>query len=310
MPFDRRAIPRGLLFDCWTAPDGRAMRRFHWAQPDGRPPRGRLLFQTGRADFAEKYLETIAHWHAAGWDVTGFDWRGQGGSRGDGDGDGTGTSARGIEAMLDDLRGFVRDWRRTDGVRHVAVGHSMGGHLLLRLLAERDVGIDRAVLVAPMLGLNSRPLPPMLAAGIARAAQRMGQGDRPLAHRRTAAIGRQGRLTGDADRYADETHWVGLHPAYRVVPPRWGWVAGAYRSIARLQAPGVLEGIAVPTLLVGTERDRLIDPRAIRAAAARMPAATLVMRTDGAHELLREVDAVRDAVLARIDAFLTEEDGG
>ena len=41
-----------------------------------------MLFAGGRSDFIEKYLESYAHWHRAGWDVTAFDWRGQGLSRG------------------------------------------------------------------------------------------------------------------------------------------------------------------------------------------------------------------------------------
>ena len=53
-----------------------------WRQPAGIRPRGRMLFAGGRSDFIEKYLESYAHWHRAGWDVTAFDWRGQGLSRG------------------------------------------------------------------------------------------------------------------------------------------------------------------------------------------------------------------------------------
>ncbi|GGE78696.1 alpha/beta hydrolase [Sphingomonas prati] len=298
-PFDRRTIPPGLSFAPWTAPDGWVLRRLHWPAPANRACRGRMLFQTGRGDFAEKYLETMAHWHARGWDISGFDWRGQGGSqRADGE-------EAGLGAMLDDLRAFAAEWRRADGMRHVAVGHSMGGHLLLRLLAE-GFEVDRAVLVAPMLGLKAGGLPASVAGAIARTAVTLGLGDRLIAARSAGTIGRQGRLTGDGERYADEAHWVGLYPAYRVLPPRWRWLAEAYASIARLEAAGVLEAVWVPTLLIGAERDQLVDARAIRAAAARMPAASLMMRGDAAHELLREVDAVRDAVLARIDAHLDD----
>ncbi|GAA3250374.1 hypothetical protein GCM10020258_05200 [Sphingomonas yabuuchiae] len=36
------------------------------------------MFQTGRADVIEKYLEVFAHLVGRGWSVTAFDWRGQG----------------------------------------------------------------------------------------------------------------------------------------------------------------------------------------------------------------------------------------
>jgi lysophospholipase len=78
----RRAVPGGAAFAEWRAPDGWACRRLDWLQPADRDARGSLLFAAGRGDFIEKYLEIYAWWHAAGWNVTAFDWRGQGRSRG------------------------------------------------------------------------------------------------------------------------------------------------------------------------------------------------------------------------------------
>jgi pimeloyl-ACP methyl ester carboxylesterase len=57
---------------------------------------------------------------------------------------------------------------------HVAIGHSMGGHLLLRILAEHRPGLAAAVLVAPMIGVNSWPLPPSVAEFVARSFCLMG----------------------------------------------------------------------------------------------------------------------------------------
>jgi len=278
--------------------DGWPVRAFRWPQPDGRRPCGQLLFLTGRADFAEKYLETLAHWHARGWEVAGFDWRGQGGSRQ------AEYDLPDLTAMLADLRAFAADWRGRQAGPSVAIGHSMGGYLLLRWLAEGASEVDAAVLVAPMLGLNSRPLPPGIARGVAAVARWIGLGNRPLVGAGAAAIGRQARLTGDADRYADEQAWIARMLEYTVEPPRWNWIADAYAGIAQFARPGILEAITVPMLLVGTVQDRLVDPEAIRRAAARLPHAELELRTDGAHELLREGDPVRNAVLARIDGFL------
>src|SRR3546814_4901829 len=62
--------------DYWTAPDGWGLRRYRL----GEGGRGRMLVLGGRGDMIEKYLEVIRHWAARGWAVTGFDWRGQGGS--------------------------------------------------------------------------------------------------------------------------------------------------------------------------------------------------------------------------------------
>jgi lysophospholipase len=104
-----------------------------WPQPEGGGA-GSLLFAGGRGDFIEKYLEPLAHWHARGWNVVSFDWRGQGESRGT-------SSAGHLDSfdplVADDLAALIAEWRRSPGP-HVAIGHSMGGHLLLRILAERS----------------------------------------------------------------------------------------------------------------------------------------------------------------------------
>ena len=140
-------------------PDGWTYRRMDWPQPSGAAPRGSLLFAGGRGDFIEKYLEAYHHWHRRGWNVAAFDWRGQGASQGGGKGAGQ-TS---FDLLIDDLEALLADWRASHSGPHVAVAHSMGGHMLLRTLAERRPALDAAVLVAPMIRVNSAPLSPGLA---------------------------------------------------------------------------------------------------------------------------------------------------
>ena len=53
----------------------------------------------------------------------------------------------------------------------------MGGHLLLRTLVERRPALDAAVLVAPMLGVNSAPIPAWLAPAVADTMCRLGWRD-------------------------------------------------------------------------------------------------------------------------------------
>src|SRR4051794_20716229 len=141
--FDRRAIPGGASFSTWAAPDGWPYRLLDWPQGAGKDSaggkvRGSLLFAGGRGDFIEKYLEADAHWHARFWDVTAFDWRGQGGSRGAI----VGGHLDSFDPLVDDLAALIAAWRARTPAPHVAIGHSMGGHLLLRTLAERKPALD------------------------------------------------------------------------------------------------------------------------------------------------------------------------
>ncbi|MBV8686071.1 MAG: alpha/beta hydrolase [Alphaproteobacteria bacterium] len=300
---DRRRIPAEARLSAWTAPDGWSCRRLDWAQPAGAPARGALLFAGGRGDFIEKYLEAQRHWFDRGWTVTAFDWRGQGGSRGAGESG----QADSFDPLVADLAALIRDWAGATPGPHVAVGHSMGGHLLLRTLAERRPALDAAVLVAPMLMINSAPLPPLAAAWTASLMARLGWARHPAwanpRGARSAGSTRQTRLTGCRERYEDELWWWGKEPGYDLGAPSWGWLRAAYASCRRLTA-AALARVSRPVLLVGSDTDRLVTAAAIRRAYARLPDAELMMFPSAGHELLREADPVRLAAFERIDAFL------
>ena len=299
----RRVHPAGALLSQWRAPDGWMLRRMDWSQPPGVPARGSLLFANGRGDFIEKYLEAYHHWHRAGWHVTAFDWRGQGHSQGDR----RKWRLRSFRPMVSDLAALIADWRVDHPAPHAAVGHSMGGHLLLRTLVDRHPALDAAVLVAPMVRVTRAPLPERFAPLLAELACLAGRGDRPVWKVDPDAIGPGSRraryLTSCPDRYADEAWWWQQDPGLRMGGVTWAWLRAAFRSGAAF-APEKLARVDLPVLLIGTDRDRLVSPEAIRTAAAGLPRAELHMYPDAAHEILREADPVRLDALARIDAFL------
>lgn len=302
-PFDRRKLPDGAVIGRWLAPDGWAYRRMDWRQPAGAVPRGSLLFAGGRGDFIEKYLEPCHHWHQGGWNVAAFDWRSQGGSRGNI----KGGHLDSFEPLIDDMAALIEDWRSDTPGPHAAIAHSMGGHVLLRTLAERRPRLDAAVLSAPMVMINTAPLPYWAAWWTASARCLFGMARQPAWQARTAAppagSARQRVLTSCRERYEDELWWWEQEPGYNLGSPSWGWLEAAYRSSARL-TPAALARIDVPVLLIGTERDRLVSASAIRRAAEQIPGAELEMYREARHEILREADPVRLAALARIDDFL------
>ncbi len=301
-----RQIPADATIGRWVAGDGWRLRTFARPAPAG-PARGSILFLGGRGDHFEKYLEAFAGWHAAGWHVDSVDWRGQGGSGRTVAGSNVG-HIDDFSTWVADLADFARLWRSRTPGPHVIMGHSMGGHLLLRALAERVVACDRAVLIAPMLGFIA-PYPDRLGVAIAAVMCRLGKptraGWRENERPGYGAVLRQRLLTRDDRRYADELWWHAKDPTLALGPGSWGWIAASYRSFVGLGRPGRLEAVDTPVLILGAEGDRLVSPQAIRRAAARLPAATLHLYGGGsAHEILRERDDVRTDALARITAHL------
>jgi lysophospholipase len=303
-PDTRRAIPADATMSMFPLPDGWPMRVFD------RPAtgmRGSILWIGGRGDIIEKYLESIEEWHRGGWHVSAFDWRGQGGS-------GRLLADPSIGHMpdfatwIDDLAAFWADWTARTPGPHVIMGHSMGGHLVLRALLERKIAPAATVLSAPMLGFTGGPLPQGLAGGFASLLawlipekKAWKQGEKPGA----VDARRQFYLTHDVERYADEVWWKTKDPSLALGPASWAWVAAAYRSNALIDAPGALEKLQADVLIVGTEGDKLVSSAAIHRAAERLPNVERLMSDKTvAHEVLREIDSVRDAIMTRIATFL------
>lgn len=290
----------------WSAPDGAALRRFDMPAGEG-GRRGSLLFQGGRGDIFEKYFEAFVGWRAAGWAITAFDWRGQGGSGRLGADPRIGHLV-GFAPLIADLRGFWADWAATAPGPHVAIGHSMGGYLLLRGLVEGSIDPAAAVLVAPMLGVNASPFGAPLAERVAAGMLRIGRPDRAAwrdNERPHTLATRQALLTHDPRRYGEEIAWKAERPELALGPPSWSWVLAALRETRQLRDDSRIDRLTVPLLILSADADKLVDPAATAAVAARLPAAELIrFGPESAHEILREADPVRDRALAAIDAFL------
>jgi lysophospholipase len=270
--------------------------------------RGSILFFPGRGDFYEKYLETLDQWHRAGWQVTAADWRGQAGSGRLGRDAVTGHIAD-FGVWIDDLAAFWADWVAQTPGPHVLAAHSMGGHIVLRALVDRRVKPDAVILSAPMTGISGPPLPLPVLHAAAKAMCAIGDPARP-AWKWSEKPGelptsRAHLLTHDAARYDDEQWWRDHRPQLVMGPGSWRWVERAYASWRQLEAPGALEGVDVPVLFLSTAADKLVSHPANLRAARRLPKGEMVaFGGEAHHEILREVDAVRDQAMAAIADFL------
>lgn len=306
---DRRAIPQAATESTWKAADGHVLRRIDWPGRTG-SPRGSILFLPGRGDTYEKYLESLEEWHRAGWRVTASDWRGQAGSGRLGKDDVTG-HIDDFSTWTADLAHLWKQWVAEVPGPHVIAGHSMGGHLIVRALVDGLIAPDAVVLSAPMLGMNGPPLPLPMLHSVARLMTRVGDparqawkwsekpGELPAA--------RANLLTHDPVRYEDESWWRVERPELVMGPASWRWVERAYASCRVLEAEGALEKVKTPVLILSTSNDKLVSHAANVRAAQRLPNGKIVeFGAEAHHEILREVDDVRQKVMREIATFLDE----
>jgi lysophospholipase len=291
--------------------DGHNLRRIDWpGAGDGDVRRGSILFLPGRGDHYEKYLESLEEWHRAGWCVTATDWRGQAGSGRLGKDEVTG-HIDDFSTWTSDLAYLWRQWTGEVPGPHILIGHSMGGHLIMRALVERKVDPDAAVLSAPMLGMAGPKLPLPVLHGVAKAMTKVGDPARQ-AWKWSEKPGempaeRVNLLTHDTERYSDEQWWRDNRPELVMGPASWGWVERAYASWRELEKPGALEAVKTPVLIVSTTGDKLVSHAANVRAARRLPDGKLLeFGPEAHHEILREVDEVRGRMMDAIEDFLSE----
>lgn len=287
--------------------DGWRVRAHVWAQ--GQAGRPALLFCGGRADFIEKYCESLWHWRARGHALLAFDMRGYGLS-----GRASAHSERDFNA---DFVRLVRDYgeiyaaaRKRLGADPVPIAHSMGGHILLRWLADQAPHTPHAILLSPMLGIGAA----WRTWGLGQLSRWMvklrgadhwafGQGGCATDHR---TAHRQAILTASAARYSDESWWIAQEPRLAMGGVSWGWLQAATDSIAHLATPGVLEQVRTDIcILMGTE-EKLVDPKAAARMARRLPHARYHAVAQGRHELLRDSDHVQHISWQIMDAFLED----
>lgn len=306
-------LPPAALIGREEMDDGASIRTLLLPHPR---PVANLLLLTGRADFLEKWASAYAELHEAGFAIASFDWRGQGGStRLTDSGAGHIDSFDTWLADLDRISGWARSV--LPGHRWLALGHSMGGHLLTRWIADparRDLPLrrvlDGAILAAPFFGLGGpavmkaaalRLAPLQVARGLG-AAFAWGQGPYGPMQQRPE---RQLLLTGSRAHFEDEGLWVRARPELATGGVSWGWIKAFVESEAALERLP-LEQLDLPLLMLLADRERLVDNKAALRVAARLPRLRHLLVAGAAHELLREAEEVRQDVLMTIMDFARE----
>jgi lysophospholipase len=297
-------IPPGAEVRAVRTSDGRLLRAAVFT-PDSQA-RGTIALLQGRAEFIEKYFETIGDLMARGFKVVTMDWRGQGGSERE--------LANPRKGHIDDfqfyqrdLDAFVNQLMAPCPQPWFAIGHSMGAAILLEQAYEARPPFQRLVLTAPMIDIAGLRFP----AGarlLADTLDMLGLGAMFIPGGSSAAFfdcGFRGNpLTSDPRRFARNAAVLAKAPELGVGDPTVGWVNSAFRQMQRFSMPEFAQRIRTPALIVGCGDDKIVSLRAIEKFARRLDLASLVNIEPARHEILMENDLLRDQFFAAFDAFV------
>jgi lysophospholipase len=305
----KNPIPSGATAGMCKCPDGMELRYARWDATRG-PRRGTVCLFHGRGEFIEKYFEVVADLRRRGFAVATMDWRGQGGSsrllsnphKG---------HVRSFAEFDRDLAHFMKEVVLPDcPAPYIAMAHSMGGHILLRNASLPGSWFSRMVLSTPMIAIAESRLGASYAAsrayaeilgaiGLGSAYVRRG-GDTPI----ELEPFEDNPLTSDRDRYQRNRLVLEAAPSLGLGSPTIAWLRAALRSVARLTAPDYPLKIEVPLLLFAAGMDSIVSTTAIEEFAVRLKVGTHVLIPQSRHEMLQEVDEVRQRFWAAFDAYL------
>ncbi|MFE1597912.1 alpha/beta fold hydrolase [Methylobacterium sp. ID0610] len=298
-------IPPGAEMRAVRTRDGLTLRAATWAATT-RTTKGTVCLIQGRAEFIEKYFETISDLRARGFAVAAFDWRGQGGSD---------------RTVTDAHKGHVGDFAEyrldLDAIAAqvleampqpvFGLAHSMGGAVCLAAAHEDALPFSRLVTVAPMLGIVMvrHPRAAMRAAALLNA---LGLGRSYVPGGSPVSIATKpfpgNRLTTDPARYARNAAAARAVGAGAVGDPTVAWLAAAFRTMRRLTDPRFPLGIRLPVLVLAAGDDPVCSTPAIQRFAARLKAGHSITLRGARHEILMEQDAIREQFWAAFDAFV------
>ena len=298
-------IPPGARVVGLTTGDGATLRAAWWPATV-RSPKGTVCVLQGRAEFIEKYAETVGELLARGFAVVAFDWRGQGFSQRDVENDRKGHVAS-FSLFAHDLEAVRGEILARLPEPHFALAHSMGGAIALLSAKEGRLPFERLVAVAPMVALCMvrRPRAAMRLAYVLNA---LGLGRLFIPGGGETSIATKpfpgNRLTADPARYARNAAAASGVGAGAVGDPTIGWLAAAFRLMSLFEDPAFPLSIRLPTLIVAAGADPVCATPAIERFAARLKAGHALVIPGSRHEVLMERDVIREQFWAAFDAFV------
>ena len=303
VPTAGNPVPDGAVAGEVKTRDGAALRFARWDAEGGY--RGAVCLLQGRAEFIEKYFETVRELRSRGFAVVTFDWRGQGFSQ---------------RALADPRKGYVESFRQYDAdleavmtevvLAHnqppvIGLAHSMGGAVLLRSAASGRRYFHRIILTAPMIGLPS-PASSAFARATLRAMRFGGLGPSYIPGGRGTPMDLRpfagNPRTSDPERYARNAKIVATDPMLGLGSPTIAWTDAALEAMREFASASYPARIREPTLIMAPGRDRIVSTAASGLFASRSGAAHLVV-AGARHELLMEQNHCREQFWSAFDSF-------
>jgi lysophospholipase len=259
-----------------------------------------IVFLNGRAEWMEKYIELpLALKLPPDTAYLSMDHRGQGGSTGDRAWiDTYDTFVDDVKAVLDNVLG--------SSIPYSILAHSTGGLVAVYGVLRKKLRPEAMVFSSPLLGLRHKPMRPLFGWPLMELASLTPLYRWNMPFERHVDIGfERNKLTRDRRMFER----ICATP-YPMPGPSCGWVRASYRAIHWIHSRARLQGWSVPTLIMASRRDRIVNPLATGVWVERVreyaqAPVELFWEEDSYHELFAEVPEVFDASVRKAREWLS-----
>lgn len=270
-----------------------------------RQPKGTIVISFGFTESCEKYHELIYYMHREGYQAAIMDHRGHGKSL---------REVEGIQLVhIEDFGQYVEDFHTF--IKNVVLpkagnaplylyAHSMGGCIGTLYLEQHPEIFKKAVLNAPMYGINNGSVPDFAARLLCLGAMLIGKKKKKLFTMGDFDAEESFESSG-CNSQARHEYYLKLrreHKEYQTSGATYGWAHAALRAARRAIAPANAANIHIPVLLFQAVEDTFVRAKEQDLFLNRVPDARKIM-VHSRHEINRMPSAMLEPYMAEIFEF-------
>ncbi len=268
--------------------------------------RGTVVVLHGFTEGILKYSEAVYTFLSHGYEVYIIEHYGHGRSDRDEDvhDDPSKVSVKDFDIYTEDLLELVKKIKTKP---LYLFGHSMGGGIAVRFLEEHPGYFDKAVLSAPMTGMNMGGIPVPIAKALSGLMCALGKGG-------SYVLGHHAFTDdGDFEHSPDKSRerWAFFekikreNTCYRSNGATWAWVRSSLKATSLMKRKKEAQRIDCPVLLLQAESDHSVDkPSQVRFSAL-SDKITLKEIKGSKHEIMFSSDDVNRTFWSEVFSFLS-----
>lgn len=306
---DRFKTPKGWQEAVFTNKRGADIRYGFVCPPNAK---AHISISPGLSECCEKYFEVIGYLTSNGYAVSVHDWMGQGLSSRHIKGEYFKRHITTFEDDVDDYLELLKNYihpllskQYASNIQTIILSHSMGGHLAFKSVLRKPDLAAGLFMCAPLMQVRALSyVPEKLAAKMVGYISKFystayvpGGSDWSTREPYGKTI-----FTHDPQRDAIYDEWCEINPKLKIGDPTIGWLNEAAQSCYRLKKEDV-SNIKIPVHAVLASRDLLVRNRRTRSILNKIPSATHETMHGAYHEIMMEVDEIRDAFFNSFEAF-------